>query len=121
LKGSSNSTTSPSGFLACYYGNYNDSELFFALTFDLGTESFTFITGNVRPTNPMNYGITGIIVMMFFAIAMVTTAFFHPAVPIIMSLFALMIGIVLGLIVVSTVAFMSLVLVGAIIIYKMRD
>lgn len=118
-----NTTTASSGTISCSYFGFNTTDLYFSLTgsFTGAQETkFNLLTGVIVGATLNPFGTAGIIAMLFIMIAAVMYGYWNPVVPIIMGIFGIVIGMMLQLIVVSSVAVVSLVVVGMMIIYKMK-
>lgn len=118
-----NTTTSSSGTISCSYTGYNTTDLTYYLTGSFCCSSTTFfnlVTGTIAGATASSYGTVGIVAVVFILIAAIMFGYWNPVVPIIMGLFGIMIGVLMSMIVVSWMSFVSLIVAGGILVWKMR-
>lgn len=118
-----NTTIASSGTITCSYAGYNTTDLVYTLRGRFccsETTFFNLLTGMIIGITAAPFGVIGVIAMIFILMASILFGYWNPVIPIVMGLFGIMIGMMLQLIVVSGVSFMSLVIAGGILIWKMR-
>lgn len=118
-----NTTTASSGTISCSYAGYNTTDLVYTLRGRFccsETTFFNLLTGMIIGVTAAPFGVIGVIAMIFILMASILFGYWNPVIPIVMGLFGIMIGMMLQLIVVSGISFMSLVIAGGILIWKMR-
>lgn len=123
----SDRSTSAAGTVNCTYIGYNNTELRYSLVATMlspDTGRYTNVvidTGIISLVTLTTYNIAGIVIVFFLTLVGIMLSFKHPAIPMVTGVFVLGIGIQLNLLVVSSAAFVSLILAAGILIYKMRN
>lgn len=119
-----NTSQSTSGTISCSYAGYNNTEIMYELKGGFccsDPTSWSLVREFIYAGTVTTFGITGIIVIIFAVIVGITLGLWNPIIPIATSVFVIIIGGITGLIAISSTGTMALLIAGVFLIYKMRS